>query len=57
MPQNNFHVKVDCFWLNLSIILYLRLYFSCHLENSGHIEKLRDGSIANFNQWVEPYIF
>ena len=57
MPQNNFHVEVDCFGLNLSNIFYLRLYFSCHLENNGHIRKLHDGSIANFNQWVEPYIF
>ena len=50
-PQNN------CFGLNRSIILYLRLYFSCHLENSGHLEKLHDVPIANFYQWVEPYIF
>ena len=56
MSQNNVHVIVYRFVLKLSIILELRLYFSCHLENSGHIEKLRDGSIANFNQWVELYI-
>ena len=40
----------------ISNILYLMLYFSCHLENSGHLENLHDGSIVNFIQWVEPYI-
>ena len=48
-------IKVISFDTNLNYSL--RLYFRHHLENGDHIEKLRNGSIANFNQWVEPNIF
>ena len=39
------------------LIVHLAMFHRRHLENSGHAEKLQDGSIANFNQWVEPYLF